>query len=515
MAAKDEVDAAVLSFFGLFAHNAPKAYLQGPPKRSNGWRSRVLNEACKLVTKEEYSAFSKLIALISKGPSGSKGLAAPQLPKDLDHIALEQARAKRKAIKPADGNLSAFGTLGKGFQAHLDSEEFLTSGDPHGWIGERVRRVDSRSGQAYDGTIVKWTPHGEAANGDREAWWRVLDDEDPQRPLDGRINDLDEIEVHMALKAHKGIACPSEPAAVSPPQQQFPPPQSQQSLLKLLWQRKGRAPPYVEPEPDGSNSKRQRRRPMVADEASLFFSVDDFPIGHSSAPIRRIDKADQEYVEWCMVVGYKGKDTLRLEVPNASATDSCTTSLQKVQQLVERQRTALVHEQPVVQPQTMTAQEGHAPRAAAADSGLIEALGTCTHSSGPSVVSRSSGGDPSSSSLLRCHKEVAVTSKEQSPSPAEQVAEQEHLKLAEDNIAIKTAESEAGRMVSEPEPKLQVKVEDSNLCVVCLDDIRSHLLVPCGHHCACMDCAKLLVQKGDPCPICRKQIESIVRVFQP
>ena len=91
---KEELDEAIVSFFRLYA-NAPQAFCQAPLQRTKGWRSQVLREACKLVTSDEWSVFSTLLALISKGPP-AKGLNKSPLPKDLDGEAYEGAKSKMK-----------------------------------------------------------------------------------------------------------------------------------------------------------------------------------------------------------------------------------------------------------------------------------------------------------------------------------------------------------------------------------------------------------------------------------
>jgi len=47
-------------------------------------------------------------------------------------------------------------------------------------------------------------------------------------------------------------------------------------------------------------------------------------------------------------------------------------------------------------------------------------------------------------------------------------------------------------------------------CVICLVGPRSHVLIPCGHKLFCHSCASSL-QKV--CPICRAEIQSILKVF--
>ena len=46
-------------------------------------------------------------------------------------------------------------------------------------------------------------------------------------------------------------------------------------------------------------------------------------------------------------------------------------------------------------------------------------------------------------------------------------------------------------------------------CVVCMDAIAKTVLVPCGHIATCAKCAKKLVKKNLPCPICRRAIRQV------
>lgn len=50
-------------------------------------------------------------------------------------------------------------------------------------------------------------------------------------------------------------------------------------------------------------------------------------------------------------------------------------------------------------------------------------------------------------------------------------------------------------------------------CVVCMDEERNCVLHPCHHMCTCTTCGRLLLKRQDSCPICRKHISSIFRVF--
>ncbi|ETO01820.1 hypothetical protein RFI_35619 [Reticulomyxa filosa] len=47
------------------------------------------------------------------------------------------------------------------------------------------------------------------------------------------------------------------------------------------------------------------------------------------------------------------------------------------------------------------------------------------------------------------------------------------------------------------------KNNDDSLCIVCFDEKRTHILLPCGHFCLCQGCSQELSE----CPVCRVQIE--------
>ncbi|CAF1011820.1 unnamed protein product [Didymodactylos carnosus] len=72
----------------------------------------------------------------------------------------------------------------------------------------------------------------------------------------------------------------------------------------------------------------------------------------------------------------------------------------------------------------------------------------------------------------------------------------------ESNINVKSIDEK-------PKPKLDLKVEVSNPCVLCLTDERRLACIPCGHLATCVPCGHSL----RTCPICRKQIEAFVRVY--
>ncbi len=54
----------------------------------------------------------------------------------------------------------------------------------------------------------------------------------------------------------------------------------------------------------------------------------------------------------------------------------------------------------------------------------------------------------------------------------------------------------------------------SGRCSVCLEDLTIvYLFMPCGHASTCERCTNELRMRRSTCPICRKHIESTIRVF--
>eukprot|EP00752_Nemacystus_decipiens_P005096 g4624.t1 len=57
--------------------------------------------------------------------------------------------------------------------------------------------------------------------------------------------------------------------------------------------------------------------------------------------------------------------------------------------------------------------------------------------------------------------------------------------------------------------KKHKKTNDPNTCIVCMDNEVNCTLVPCGHHCTCINCAAEFVQ----CPVCRRDIDQKIKTF--
>ncbi len=51
------------------------------------------------------------------------------------------------------------------------------------------------------------------------------------------------------------------------------------------------------------------------------------------------------------------------------------------------------------------------------------------------------------------------------------------------------------------------------ICVVCLTSPKSHVAVPCGHMAMCDTCCEQL-GKNKPCPICRVEVQTFMKVFK-
>ncbi|XP_047054930.1 nuclear transport factor 2-like [Lolium rigidum] len=56
---------------------------------------------------------------------------------------------------------------------------------------------------------------------------------------------------------------------------------------------------------------------------------------------------------------------------------------------------------------------------------------------------------------------------------------------------------------------------DEQLCVICLKNRRNAAFVPCGHLVCCCNCAKRVELKDGPsCPMCRQDIQYVLRVYE-
>ncbi len=68
-----------------------------------------------------------------------------------------------------------------------------------------------------------------------------------------------------------------------------------------------------------------------------------------------------------------------------------------------------------------------------------------------------------------------------------------------------------------PKEKIQgnnkKELSEEMACIVCLNSARSQLFTPCMHLCTCNGCSDDIVKKRSGCPICRKEIQTTVKVY--
>lgn len=57
---------------------------------------------------------------------------------------------------------------------------------------------------------------------------------------------------------------------------------------------------------------------------------------------------------------------------------------------------------------------------------------------------------------------------------------------------------------------LEVADEEMDLCQICYSEEQDAVFCDCGHVCACVTCAKQV----DLCPICRKSIKSVIKIYR-
>ena len=84
------------------------------------------------------------------------------------------------------------------------------------------------------------------------------------------------------------------------------------------------------------------------------------------------------------------------------------------------------------------------------------------------------------------------------------------LRMQSDSLRLQHVQAQLGVA-----PPAAPRVEEEVQCVVCMDERKQHVLMPCMHMCVCEACAQRLleVQTTPLCPVCRTPVESTMRVF--
>jgi len=68
--------------------------------------------------------------------------------------------------------------------------------------------------------------------------------------------------------------------------------------------------------------------------------------------------------------------------------------------------------------------------------------------------------------------------------------------------------------IQQLESLLENKKQENNLCVICMEELRNTVCVPCGHLAYCNICVESLKKKGyNSCSVCRETISTYTRVF--
>jgi len=97
------------------------------------------------------------------------------------------------------------------------------------------------------------------------------------------------------------------------------------------------------------------------------------------------------------------------------------------------------------------------------------------------------------------------------------VAEEDYLMAAEIKRSITelVEQREAlERAVNEEDKKRSsAGPEELDECVICMDQRKTHIIAPCGHQCVCEACADRIMEKGEPCPICRASVTMTMAVY--
>lgn len=90
------------------------------------------------------------------------------------------------------------------------------------------------------------------------------------------------------------------------------------------------------------------------------------------------------------------------------------------------------------------------------------------------------------------------------------------MSLAQGELVVQTLRFQVDslqRDMSQQRDELEAaRKSGEGLCIVCMEDAASHVVVPCGHLALCQRCSGLASSK---CPLCRQAAERVIRVFRP
>jgi hypothetical protein len=55
--------------------------------------------------------------------------------------------------------------------------------------------------------------------------------------------------------------------------------------------------------------------------------------------------------------------------------------------------------------------------------------------------------------------------------------------------------------------------QEEKLCVVCQDQYKCVIVIPCRHLCLCGDCSQIIQHTTRTCPICRQDFDKVLTVY--
>ncbi|XP_068681658.1 tumor susceptibility gene 101 protein-like [Montipora foliosa] len=83
-------------------------------------------------------------------------------------------------------------------------------------------------------------------------------------------------------------------------------------------------------------------------------------------------------------------------------------------------------------------------------------------------------------------------------------------------FAKRTSNGNSNNRVAEPQGSASLpQTEVQGDCIICMEKKSDSVLIPCGHLGVCLRCANELKRTTTVCPVCRKNIDQVIRVYQP
>lgn len=84
------------------------------------------------------------------------------------------------------------------------------------------------------------------------------------------------------------------------------------------------------------------------------------------------------------------------------------------------------------------------------------------------------------------------------------------LKKKQERAERKLIEDIKSQRIEQSKMNREINLDDNLRCVVCLENKKEIILLPCGHVCLCFGCSNQIISV---CPICRKLIQSKSKAF--